>query len=121
MSYTWQDGELITAEKLNQTGGGSGTTTFYMNFDEDGDGWWYIFETSPEEVMAAFLSTGAKVIARDGYYAGCVFTITQLNGGSQFYMTTAKSEQYDFEVSLFFYDGERCNFLTQIKNGTHSS
>ena len=27
MSYTWTNGELITAEKLNQTGGGSGTIT----------------------------------------------------------------------------------------------
>ena len=26
MSYTWTDGELITAEKLNNTGGGGGLT-----------------------------------------------------------------------------------------------
>lgn len=37
MSYNWQNGELITAEKLNQTGGGSDVLVVHGTLDEENE------------------------------------------------------------------------------------
>ena len=51
MSYTWTDGELITAEKLNNTGA-SNILICEASFDGDG----YILDKTTQEIYDALLA-----------------------------------------------------------------
>ena len=64
MAYTWTDGELITAEKLNNTGGGvlvvnATTTTSEGRTVTTLDNTW-------QEIYDAVMSTGAVIMENNG-------------------------------------------------------
>lgn len=69
MAYTWKDGELITAEKLNNTGGGgsggSGGNGFCVikttDYDSE-EGTFHHIDKTFEEIQSAFLSGEVPIL-----------------------------------------------------------
>ena len=55
MAYTWKDGELITAEKLNNTGGGSGLVV-NVTTETQGDATIYTMDKTAREIITCFES-----------------------------------------------------------------
>lgn len=55
MAYTWTDGELITAEKLNQTGGSSGLVVNVAT-ETQGSATIYTMDKTAREIVACFES-----------------------------------------------------------------
>lgn len=59
MAYTWTDGELITAEKLNNTGGGGGVLVVNVNADSSTGN--LVLDKTWVEIQEAVVSHGAIV------------------------------------------------------------
>lgn len=76
MSYNWQNGELITAEKLNQTGGGSDTFIVHViaDYSESEEEPSVTVEEPVDDIFNA-LSNNRDVVAfvRDKDAEGIVF------------------------------------------------
>ena len=77
MAYTWTDGELITAEKLNETGGG----VLIVNANEENDV--ATLDKTYKEIKASF-ENGQNVILKsignNVSYLGTVKTISERHG-----------------------------------------
>ena len=67
MSYTWTDGELITAEKLNQTGGG-GAASLFVNVTDttEGDDFTFTLDKTFAEIKAVLDAGGLVAFNMQG-------------------------------------------------------
>jgi len=109
MSYTWTDGELITAEKLNQTGKNDFIVTVHNIYDYSTGLYTSTFDKTPEECLNA-LAGGATIkihITHEDADTGerwddGVFTVTQppIDMSSDFAIF-AKSEAYNSHASYW--------------------
>ena len=70
MSYTWQDGEIITAEKLNQTSGSSGPLIVHVTGDREN----MTADKTSTEIMQAVLSGQTVFMSYDDSF----FQLSQL-------------------------------------------
>ncbi len=93
MSYNWQNGELITAEKLNQTGGGS--LRINISMEVDGDTTTYTMDKTWQQIHDAFVS-GSDCY---GYMQGDDIIVR--------YNIEVVSSEYGFGVKTNGFDGTR--------------
>lgn len=82
MAYTWTNGEVITAEKLNQTGGGGGSQIIDLLYDDEDST--YYFEEDETSIQTQLVQ-GASIIFKtsdnEWYYptsisGGCLVLIS---------------------------------------------
>ena len=94
MAYTWKDGELITAEKLNNTG--NGVLVVNMNKIEDGDTDTFTLDKTWQEIFDACSTRGVvvKYMTASNYF---LTSIEQLQGGSGLYSVFLMKEEYTTE------------------------
>lgn len=105
MSYTWTDGELITAEKLNNTGG-DGAAVFEIVADEEYD---WIINATAQEIADAFMAEKTVYISDPHGWT---------NGGGNDNFIMSRGIVYDFHYnewggSILFYgigNYEQCIF-----------
>ena len=91
MSYNWQNGELITAEKLNQTGGGS--LRINISMEVNGNATTYTMDKTWQQIHDTFVN------GSDCYgYMQSDDTIVRYN-------VEAVSSKYGFEVKTNGFDG----------------
>ena len=112
MAYTWTDGELITAEKLNNTGGGDVGGAFIVNLtitEYSAEDYVITADKSFSEVQAA-IENGMLVYARGNWGNQCysLYGYNFTNSGSKSITFSALSPQTtycDFDRYTMTEDG----------------
>ena len=93
MGYTWTDGELITATKLNNTGGG-GTSGLVTDTSGELDKTW--------NEIGAMVSAGALP-----------FLFGSVNGGFVLPLVYLDTDGYGYYAVFSYYDTDEQSWVTQ--------
>lgn len=93
MSYTWVNGELITAEKLNNTGGGGGVFVINASTGNDDSP---VLDKTVDEIIDAIQDGLIPIIVYEQEYFYCVKTTIDM----PFLGFERQQTSYDYEGSI---------------------